>query len=126
MYVWLRYVSQNAPSYGRAGAERGLAKADFPFGEITTVTCQGRMCNWVNEAGTKYGGIELSDGYVESQEEGFGPMTIFAINTPKTEGGLHPTDCWGFRLYAFQIYEGDVLVRDFVPCVDDEFGEGGL
>lgn len=24
------------------------------------------------------------------------------------------------RLYYFRIYDGDILVRDFVPCVDSE------
>ena len=124
MYAWLRRGGSNVPSYGRAGAEVWLDKSTFPFGDITTVTCQGRTCSWGNDAWTKTGGIELGTDYVESQEEGFAPMTIFAVNSPSEIGGCYPTDCWGFRLYSFRIFEGAELKRDFVPCVSATEGAG--
>ena len=57
-------------------------------------------------------------------EEGYAPMLIFAVNSPSTKGGCNPTECWGFRLYSFQIYEGAELKRDFVPCVSATEGAG--
>ena len=125
MYIWLRYNKVNKPSYGRAGDEYTLGGSDFPYGEITTVTCQGATCSWNNDAGTKPNSITLNN-CIAGQEEGFAPMLIFAINSPSAEGGLNPTDHLGFRLYSFKIYEGDVLKRDFAPCVETATGKAGL
>ena len=45
-------------------------------------------------------------------------MTLFAINRSSPLRGL-------MKLYSCQIYDNDVLVRDFVPCIKDD-GEVGL
>ena len=80
MYFWLRRDGNTQPCYGRAGAQGNKDKADFPFGDVTTVTCEGRNCNWVNDAGTTKDGITLANGYNLDQETGFAPLTIFALN----------------------------------------------
>ena len=124
MYFWLRRDGNTQPCYGRAGAQGNKDKADFPFGDVTTVTCEGRNCNWVNDAGTREGGIALSDNYVEEQEDGITPLLIFSLNSSGEVDGCNPSECWGFRLYSFQIYEGAELKLDFVPCVSATEGAG--
>ena len=125
MYLWLRRYWRIELGYGRAGTEVVSDKSTFPFGEITTVTCQGATCSWVSDSGTKNNSIVLTD-CKEDQKEGFAPMLIFAMNSSNVEGGCKPTDCWGFRLYSFQIFEGEKLERDFVPCVATATGKAGL
>ena len=126
MHLWLRHFDSNRPSYGRAGTEDWREGSTFPFGEITTVTCQGPTCSWVNDAGTKESGMTLTTGYDVEQEKGLAPLTIFAINSTTVEGGCNPQEFWSFRLYSFQIYEGETLVHDFVPCVEKVTGKAGL
>ena len=123
MYFWLRRDGSNVPSYGRAGDEGTLDKSTFPFGEIATVTCQGPTCSWVNDSGSKRNGMTLTNCNA-GQYDGFAPMLIFAVNSTSAEGGCFPTDCWGFRLYSFRIFEGAELKRDFVPCVSATEGAG--
>ena len=48
------------------------------------------------------------------------PMYIFAYNNNGTAA-----ECASFKLYSLQIYDGDVLVRDFVPAMNQE-GVAGL
>ena len=100
-----------------------MNEGDFPYGKITTVTCQGPTCSWVDDAGEHPNGITLTN-CIAGQENGFAPMLIFAINSPSAEGGLNPTDHLGFRLYSFRIFEGYDLKRDFVPCVSATEGAG--
>ena len=126
MYFWLRRNGSNVPCYGRAGAEDYSDNSTFPFGEIATVTCQGPTCSWVSDTATKNFGLKLTTDYDSNQEEGFAPLLIFAVNSTSTEGGCYPTDCWGFRLYSFKIFEGDVIKRNFVPCIESATGKAGL
>ena len=126
MTLWLRQRDKNEPIYRRTKAEATADKDSFPYGEITTVTCQGRTCSWVNEDGTRTGSIELTDGYDPSQEAGFAPLTIFAFNAPDTAGGYDPVNLYNFKLYGFQIYEGDTLVHDFRPCIITATGKKAL
>ena len=51
-------------------------------------------------------------------------MYIFTRNTPTISTR---TACMSsFKLYSFKIYDGDVLVRDFVPCYNVETTNVGL
>ena len=48
------------------------------------------------------------------------PMTIFAVNNGGQIG-----QCGRVRLFAFKLYDGDTLVRNFVPCRNPN-GQSGL
>ena len=47
---------------------------------------------------------------------------LFAVNNG---GNLHNNGCTAGKLYSCQVYDNDVLVRDFVPCANN-VGEIGL
>ena len=48
-------------------------------------------------------------------------MTVFALNTKGTKSSYAKA-----KLYSMQIYDNDVLVRDFIPCFNNCLGEYGL
>lgn len=48
-------------------------------------------------------------------------MTVFALNTKGTKSSYAKA-----VLYDMQIYDNDVLVRDFIPCFNNCLGEYGL
>lgn len=88
-------------------------------------TFDGTKATWKNEAT----GVEkslISTGTVDS---GIAPIAIFCGNNSTSEGGWSPQNYGYMKLYWFEIYEGDELVRRYVPaytnnyCLYDEVTE---
>ena len=110
----------NKSCYNRTGCEqRGGA---FPGDLKTKVVCEGNVATWTPEGGAS-GSINASGGTVD---DGVNTMFIFNLNTAGVNGKKPDTSPIAMKLYSFKIYEGETLVRDFVPCVRDVDLEGGL
>ena len=70
-------------------------------------------------AGTKATvSIEASDSVVDNNQE----LYIFSINNPGTYEGYNQP----FELYSLRMYDGEELVRNFIPCCRTESNEVGL
>ncbi|MBP5320361.1 MAG: hypothetical protein J6334_05185 [Kiritimatiellae bacterium] len=89
----------------------------FPFGERVTVAYSDGCVTW-------HGG-SLPDGQLRSSVASIGvdgeTLYIFDVNSIRAAAGYRGE----MLLYGFRIYDGDELVRDFVPCISPR-GEVGL
>ena len=59
-----------------------------------------------------YGGVS-KDVQKKTTTHSVNTFVLFGSNT----GTVTPLKYYGLRLFGFKIYEGDTLVRDFVPCI---------
>ena len=64
--------------------------------------------------------------YPEKSFTAGGRMFIFASCVNSGSGYIDFADFPKARLYYFKIYDGDTIVRDFVPSLDTESGDAGL
>ena len=105
------------------GAYRQDGSKPFSFGERVTVTCDGQHIEWT---GSKAASVEFS---AESLASSKSTLYIFADNTVEGADGAKNPDGMNhsvMRLYSFKIYEGEDLVRDFVPCFGMQSQVAGL
>lgn len=112
----LRFDSADDPIVGTTS--QIFAPLDsFPFGERVTVAYTDGCLSW-------HGG-SLPDGQLRSTVASIGVdndmLYIFDVDTVRVASNFRGE----MRLYSFRIFEGDVLVRDFVPCISPR-GEVGL
>ena len=103
----------NGKVYGGTGA--GV----FSFNEDVTVTYDSTGCYWT---GSKAGGLAF-DG--NPLDKSYSTFYIFAVNGPSVEDGKGAGNHCLMTLYSFKIYEGETVVRDFIPCTNPS-GEAGL
>ena len=92
------------------------------FGERMTITCDKNQLTWT---GRQPGSAQVT---VPPLERSKSTLYIFGDNTvakddEKCSGPFNPSV---MRLYSFKIYEGEELVHDFVPCIDEETNKAGL
>ena len=79
----------------------------------------------VGNQSVKVNGTELHKSGAAHDNEFFSPrttLTLFALNTGDGTGKAARSNV---RLFSTKIWDGDELLRDFVPCVDS-VGEAGL
>ena len=69
-------------------------------------------------------GTELhkGDSYVEDDFDSGTTLTLFGIHTASDNSVAARSNV---RLYSAKIWDGDEIMRDFVPCIDDS-GQAGL
>ena len=79
----------------------------------------------VSNQSVKVNGTELHKSGAAHDNEFFSPrttLTLFALNTGDGTGRAARSN---IRLFSTKIWDGDEILRDFVPCVDSA-GEAGL
>ena len=100
----------NKACYNRSGNEKRSETA-FPKGEKTTLTCDGANATWATVNGTR--GSIVTTGMCD---DGVNTMFVFNLNTGDVAGKRADPSPIAMKLYSFKIYEGETLVRDFVPA----------
>lgn len=112
-----RFGGDDAGCYARATQEmRG--NVTLPMGERITIDVQNDSLNVFTEGDEEpYCVIKTENGY----DDGTHPMFIFDLNN----GGNVDNSFGFFKLYGFQIYEGEELVMDLKPFVSST-GKAGL
>ena len=79
----------------------------------------------ISNASKKIDGVAFGDTSGLTQAVA-GTMYLFAIHNGWKDSNNRYVGSWGYyRIYSCQIYSGQTLARDFVPCVDSN-GKAGL
>ena len=112
-----RFGGDDAGCYARATQEmRGTTV--LPFGEKITIDVKDSTLNVFTEGDEEpYTSIITTNGF----DDGTHPLYIFDLNN----GGNLDNSRGFFKLYSFQIYEGEELVMDLKPFVSST-GQAGL
>ena len=109
------------PALGRTGNEQAGDSNSFPFDTRVDLVCEGKQASW-----RRFGEASVCgsiNNTAATADNGVWPINLFVNNN---NGGQAGNTWCAMKLYSFKIYEGDVLVRDFVPCVETATGEAGL
>ena len=107
-----RTDGNDIPCFNRTGNEpRGNG---FVYDEDIRLVCEGNKAEWYRLGSDTPAGSVTTTGTVD---DGKTPLFLFNLNTADAEGGLREdTSPCSMRLYSCKIYEGDILVRDFIPA----------
>lgn len=98
----------NMTFYSGSSTQRGAIPVTT--GEVYNLTCQTingaitYQCNGTTGSATAEGALCKTDSFY-----------VFTLNSASDAGALSQAS--KMRLYSFQMYDNDVLVRDLVPCV---------
>ena len=109
-----RTDGKDIPCFNRSGEEpRGTG---FVYGERITIVASGTTATWYRHSDPSHAvGSVTTTG---TPDEGKTPMLLFNLNTSDTPYGVQKdTSPSIMTLYGCKIYEGDVLVHDFVPAM---------
>ena len=87
-------------------------------GQIVTIKRQGKAIELVWEDGTIMSGENVDSVEFDSQL----PVALFALN--RYSGISYPTT--GNKCFSAQFYDGDTLVRNFIPCVREADDKPGM
>ena len=99
---------------------RALSYYDYPFAADNGLMIyntklhlvhndENHRITWTDGVRSNY--VQLPYEQVDCQY----PLYMFTLNTSgSAEGSMY---AYGMRLYYLKIYEGDTLVRDFIPCI---------
>ena len=99
------YTERWTIRFGSSSASSSITK---PTGSIRyTIDHAGKTTTFTGSSSTYNCSITATDSFSGTSAN---PIYIFAVNNKGTPGTKS-----SFKLYSFKIYEGDVLVRDFVP-----------
>ncbi len=98
---------------------------DFPYGQRVTIDCyvaDNTTTAMVTPYGQQSGGLEYRTNFDVGGEWASAtcPFYIFAANANGKASNYSV-----MRLYGFKIYEGETLMRDYVPCKKPD-GTAGL
>lgn len=124
-------VKNFAPRYNRSGDKVVGEEGSFPYDEKVKVVTETNTAAWYNvSTGTKLGELVTP---AEAVDGGVSTTAIFDLNDAHPSWGsangytyLHPSGSPAMmKLYSFRIVEEGMVVRDFVPCLN-EYGEPGL
>lgn len=111
-----RTDGKDVPCYNRSGKEpRG---SDFVYNKPVFLSFDNTRCEWslINSDGT-VGDPVGSQSHEGTADDGKTPMFIFDLNTAHNEGGIQEDNSKSvMTLYSFKIYEGNTLVREYVPA----------
>jgi len=109
--------------YARTGSETWVDGTVFSYGSKSTLVCEGRESRWWTEDDP---GSVVSLTSQGTADEGVNTMFVFNLNRGGP-GEKNPDGSWCLMtLYSFKMYEGETLVRDFVPALDGVSGTYGL
>ena len=108
----------NKACYNRSGNEM-RSEVAFPKGVKTTLTCEGANATWTTVDGTS--GSIVTTG---TCDDGANTMFVFNLNTAGAGDKKADASPCVMTLYSFRIYEGESLVREFVPCLNAAFKAG--
>ena len=111
-----RTDGRDIPCFNRSGNEpRGEG---FVYGERITIVASGKTATWykATDPNNAAGSVTTTG----TADDGQTPMLLFNLNTPNNPGGMAlDTSPSVMTLYGCKIYEGETLVRDFVPATRD-------
>ena len=111
-----RTDGRDIPCFNRSGNEpRGEG---FVYGERITIVASGKTATWykATDPNNAAGSVTTTG----TADDGQTPMLLFNLNTPNNPGGMSlDTSPSVMTLYGCKIYEGETLVRDFVPATRD-------
>ena len=114
-----RTDGQDIPCYNRSGNEpRG---SNFAYDQDIYLFCGPVYAEWRKMyAGGSWGEVIASMRHDGTADDGKTPMFLFDLNTANAEGGVQEDNSKSvMTLYGCRFYEGDNLVRDFVPAKYD-------
>ena len=112
----------NASVYNRTGEE--TFTDTIPYDTKIALTCSGCQASWYRlDDPSKTGGITTGG----TPDAGANDLFIFNLNTGTGAGSVKTDGSWcRMKLYSFKIYEGETLIRDFVPRRRVSDGAAGL
>lgn len=98
--------------------------SEIPRNQRMTIDALGKTCSFTL-AGASDPALTITTSDGSSVQDCTNNLFIFDTNTAGAGGNQRDNSYIYMKLYGCQIYEGETLVRDFVPIVDSE-GNGGL
>lgn len=108
-YVFFSRVSgRNVPGYNRTGSE--VTGSNMIYDKRITLTTLGTTATWTD--GTDTYSLTVSGTPTDSSYS----LRIFDLNNGGSVDGSYSE----MKLYSFKAYENDVLVRDFIPVLDQD------
>jgi len=112
----------NGSCWNRSGQQ--TYGTSIATGTKVAITCEGQVASWVGVDDPTITGSITTTG---TANDGISYMYIFGANKSNSPlGNQVERDCTSvMKLYSFKIYEGETLMRDFVPCVSPN-GFAGL
>lgn len=111
--------SNNHIRYNRSGNEADSGSS-FPRGQRVSLRCAGDTAEW-SVLGS---GVTNSLTTTGTCDDGANTMFIFNLNTAEEGGKKADTSPCDMKLYSFRIYEGETLVCEYLPCLNDTFQAG--
>ena len=120
-----RFYGNNIPCFNRSGNEK--RGSGLVYDEFIKIVAEGQTVSWYKD--DVLVGSVTSTGTVDA---GVTPMMIFNVNTASSSGGVTPDISYSYiKMKSFKIYEGNILVRDYIPyqdengiyCLYDKVGE---
>lgn len=109
--------------YNRTGDEHA-ADSDIPRDQRMTIEAVGKTCTFTL-AGQSTPALTITTKAESTVEDCTNNLYLFDTNTDGAGGNRRDNSYVFMKLYGCKIYEGETLVRDFVPIVNAE-GIGGL
>ena len=113
--LFTRFGNNNKACFSRSGAET-LDDQEFVYNERIKVVASGQTATWyrANNPSEEAGSVTTTG----TADEGQTPMFLFDINTSSEPGSATQADQSRsvVKLYGCKIYEGDVLVHEFLPA----------
>jgi len=110
----------NKGCYNRSGDEK-VGTTDIPRGQRMTIDASGNTVTFTVN-GSEVARIE-ANGTVENCTNN---MYIFDTNTAGAGGNTRDNSYCFMKLYGCQIYEGETLVKNFVPVYNSSTSKGGM
>ena len=98
--------------------------SEIPRNQRMTIDALGKTCSFTL-AGASDPALTITTSDGSSVQDCTNNLFIFDTNTGGANENQRDNSYIYMKLYGCQIYEGETLVRDFVPIVDSE-GNGGL
>ena len=109
--------------FNRTGDEHA-AESEIPRNQRMTIDALGKTCSFTL-AGASEPALTITTSESSSVQDCTNNLFIFDTNTGGANENRRDNSFVYMKLYGCQIYEGETLVKDFVPIVDSE-GNGGL
>ena len=109
--------------YNRTGDEHA-GDSDIPRDQRMTIEALGKTCTFTL-AGQTDPALTITTKEESTVEDCTNHLFLFDTNTGGANEDRRDNSYVYMKLYGCKIYEGETLVRDYVPIVDSE-GNGGL
>ena len=100
------------------GTSAGVGSVPVTAGQVYGLTCQTVNGSLTYNCGGTTGSVAVSGTVNKAQ-------TLYIFTQHSTSASNTANQAISMKLYAFQIYDNGVLVRDYVPCISSA-GAAGL